>query len=908
MIPEDATPPTPIDPRLWQAAEQLFHAALDYPEEERQAFLDAAAEGDEALRSEVASLLAALDAPEAFSEQAATELAADLTEGSPSTPTDAVDTANATAFPERLGPYRLLEVLGEGGMSTVYLAEQCEPLPRRVALKLMRWGGMHGETLRRFELERETLARMNHPNIAQVFGAGATEHGQPYVVIEHVPGPPITTYCDERRLSIEQRLKLFVAVCHGVLHAHEKAVIHRDLKPSNILVTEVHGQALPKIIDFGIAKSLEPWSDSAAHATRSQLRVGSPGYMSPEAILEGGRGVDTRSDVYSLGVVLCQLLVGVRPFKASGALLFSALSRGEKTDPPRPSQRFTALSDEKRRETAQQRGTNESRLLRHLRGDLDWIVLRAIAPDPAARYGSPRELAADVDAWLTDRPITARPPSFVYRARKTARRHAVALLVTASIAALLVGFSIRTNSLYQEAQTARLEAEELVDFMLDDLSTQLEPIGQLDLLESVARRSLAYFESGATGGLDRPGRHPAAALRQVGQVLASRGDFDAARNAYERALDIDRELHRLQPSAPQTRLALAHDLELLGHLHQRQGEWVRAAALMAEAEWLLRDLLPRPDAQIALARTLQQRAALERSRGHTEEARARFAEALSILQGLWAERPDAVDIRHQMAEVHYGSGLLEFHWLDNAEAAAREFESGAAIFQEISAGQPGASLWRYRLGVLKGQGLTTAYSSLDRLEDARDANREALSHFETLVRDQPDNSRWAFALGWELIRRSELAIRSGELDTAAEALRRSIEVQSALLERATGQPDIAWLDGLATAHEKLAEVETQRGRFTEALAAAEAMLKVRQQVVRISQDLAFDHTKLATAGVLVGELRQKLGDTSGSLGALAEAKTTLETLEAMTVEEPAVSKELASTRERAEQLARTLGS
>jgi serine/threonine protein kinase len=333
-LPEYRTPPTPITPRLWQAAEALFHAALELPADERRGFLEGACEGDEILLEEVASLLTALDAPEAFSERAATELAAELTAK------PASDETEAAPFPERLGPYRLIDVLGEGGMSTVYLAEQCEPLPRRVALKLMRWGGMRGEALRRFELEREALARMNHPNIAQVFGAGATEHGQPYVVIEHVPGPPITKYCDDRRLSIEQRLRLFVAVCHGVRHAHEKAVIHRDLKPSNILVAEVQGEALPKIIDFGIAKSLDPWSDSAAQATRSQLRVGSPGYMSPEAILEGGRGVDTRSDVYSLGVVLCQLLIGVRPFETPA--LFAALGRGQKNDPPRPSRRLAA--------------------------------------------------------------------------------------------------------------------------------------------------------------------------------------------------------------------------------------------------------------------------------------------------------------------------------------------------------------------------------------------------------------------------------------------------------------------------------------------------------------------------------------------------------------------------------------
>ncbi|MEM8933830.1 MAG: serine/threonine-protein kinase, partial [Acidobacteriota bacterium] len=229
-------------------------------------------------------------------------------------PTELHGAARIASRPERIGPYRLIDLLGEGGMGTVYLAEQSEPLPRRVALKLMRWGDAHGEAIRRFELEREAMARMSHPAIAQVFDAGATEHGQPFVVLEHIPGLPITSYCDLHRLDLRQRLDLLVTVCDGVRHAHEKGVIHRDLKPSNILVADGRNGPAPKIIDFGIAKALEPWSPSSGSATASRSRLGSPGYMSPEAILAGSRAIDTRSDVYSLGVVLCELLIGVRPF------------------------------------------------------------------------------------------------------------------------------------------------------------------------------------------------------------------------------------------------------------------------------------------------------------------------------------------------------------------------------------------------------------------------------------------------------------------------------------------------------------------------------------------------------------------------------------------------------------------
>ncbi|MEM7353948.1 MAG: serine/threonine-protein kinase [Acidobacteriota bacterium] len=904
MTPEPSTP-TPIAPDRWQTVERLFHAALEQPTGERRSFLAQASRGDTTLHTQVASLLAALQGPEVFSEVAAQELATELE-------VPAAGPSSAAPFPERLGPYRLLEVLGEGGMSTVYLAEQSEPLPRRVALKLMRWGGMRGETLRRFELEREALARMNHPTIAQVFGAGATEHGQPYVVIEHVPGPPITDYCDAQRLSIEERLRLFTAVCHGVRHAHEKAVIHRDLKPSNILVAEVQGEAVPKIIDFGIAKSLEPWSDSAAQATRSQLRVGSPGYMSPEAIADGGRAVDTRSDVYSLGIVLCQLLIGVRPFEERQDLLFPTLGRPPASDPPRPSRRFAALPAEDRRRTAEHRGTSETRLLRSLSRELDWIVMRAIAHVPADRYGSAQELAADVEGWLAGQPVSARSPNVFYRARKAVRRHAVACLAGTLIFAILVGSSLRSNALYRRTEVARVQAEELVDFMLDDLSAQLEPIGRLDLLESVARRSLAYFESDRDGGLGEGGRRPAAALRQIGQVLASRGDLGAAREAYERALAIDRRLHRANPEDPLPRLDVAQDLALVGKIYQAQGELLRTGAASAEAQGQLRELrgelTDHPDARVALAKTLVQIASLRRSAGHKAESVALSQEALGMLEELRRLRPDNVEIRHALGEAHYGSGMTALHWLGDAQAAARAFEAGAAIFRTLATSEPEASLWRYRLAVLQGQGLATAYRITQRLDDAQVANLEALALYEDLVNEQTDNSRWAYGLGWELIRRGRLANLAGDPDAAAGAWRRSIEIQEALLARRTGQTDVNWLNGLATAHSELAALESRRGHLVTALDAAEAALALRRRIVEVSEDHAYDHTTLASAGVLVSELRWRGGDDGGSRRALAEARSTLTQIDGVEVEEPAVLEKLVATRQRLGELERELDS
>ncbi len=894
-----------MTPELWQGVEELFHAALARPANERQSFLDDACQGNTVLRSEITSLLAALEEPEAFSELAASQLAQQWT-GADSAG------ANPVPFPERLGPYRLLEVLGEGGMSTVYLAEQSEPLPRRVALKLMRWGGVHDGALRRFELEREVLARMSHPTIAQVFGAGATEHGQPYVVLEYIPGPPITDYCKARRLGVKQRLRLFVAVCDGVRHAHEKALIHRDLKPSNILVSEAQGDPLPKIIDFGIAKSLEPWSDSAAQMTISQMRIGSPGYMSPEAVAVGGRGMDTRSDVYSLGIVLCQLLVGARPFETPPGLLFPGPAQGEAVDPPSPSQRLGALPPDERREIASQRRISESKLIHQLRGELDWIVLRAIAHEPAARYGSVAELAADIERWLTGRPVEARPPSFVYRARKAVQRHAVAFTAAGLMLATIVGFSVRSNILYLRATAARVQAEELVNFMLDDLSAHLEPMGRLDLLESVSRQSLAYFESAIGGSLDQAGHRPTTALRQIGRVLASRGDLDAALQAYERGRAIDQRRWQAHPADPSPRLDLATDLELLGRVHGDRGELGLADARLGQAETHLRKLVEDfPDhvpARLALAKALGNTIArLRRLQGRTAQALALSEEALAILQDLLGARPDDIDISYALGELQYTLGMLMLYSLGDAETAVRELEAGTAVFRNLAARQPEASIWRYRLAVLQGQGLVTAYSDLERLPEAQTANREALAILDVLVREEPSNSKWAHGLGWELIREGNLALEIGDLARAVRALQRSVEVQRALVARTTG-PHLAWLDGLATAYEGLAEVQSRRGEVAEALSAAEAALATQRQIVGQDVKEAFHQLSLASSCVMVGELRGQHGDIAGAREALAETSVILGQIDEADVEGSFLQELLTQIEQRLDVSSRSLGS
>jgi non-specific serine/threonine protein kinase/serine/threonine-protein kinase len=340
-----------------------------------------------------------------------------------------------------IGPYHMLQSIGLGGMGEVWLAEQKEPVRRRVAIKLIKAGMDTREVVARFEIERQALALMDHPAIAKVFDAGSTPQGRPYFVMEYVTGIPITAYCDEHKLTTRQRLELFVRVCEGVQHAHQKAIIHRDLKPSNILVSEVDGKPLPRIIDFGVAKATSQRLTADTMFTRVGDIVGTPEYMSPEQADLTGVDVDTRTDVYSLGVLLYELLVGVLPLYFRHLTFEEVLRRLRQEDAPRPSTRLRTL-DEQSSITAQNRGTDPAKLARQLRGDVDLIALKALEKARSRRYSTPSELAADIGRYLRNEPVMARSASAGYRAHKYIRRHRIGVAVAATVALLLVSFAV----------------------------------------------------------------------------------------------------------------------------------------------------------------------------------------------------------------------------------------------------------------------------------------------------------------------------------------------------------------------------------------------------------------------------------------------------------------------------------
>ncbi|HYG63748.1 MAG TPA: serine/threonine-protein kinase, partial [Thermoanaerobaculia bacterium] len=516
------------DPERWRRIDGLFAEALELPPDERQGFLAAACAGDDELRSEVESLLAADAEGEegaAFLEQPAGEW---------------LDLDEAGGPERRLGPYRLLRRLGAGGMGSVYLARRDDGLyEREVAVKILRSGLEGTGALHRFLAERQILARLEHPGIARLYDGGRTTGGRPFLVMELVDGLPLDEYCDRHRLGVEERLRLFVRICAAVQHAHQNLLVHRDLKPANILVT---AEGEPKLLDFGIAKRLGPESadgaDGSGPVTRTGLRVMTPSYASPEQVR--GEAITTASDVYSLGVLLYELLAGRSPYRIAGGLPHEVERAICDDEPERPSQALLRISgDRPPEEIAAARGTRPQALRRRLRGDLDTIVLEALRKEPRRRYGSAARLAEDIERHLRNLPVAARPDSLLYRTRKLLRRRRAAAIAVTLGALLALGFVL---SLVEQGR--RLARER--DKARYALSFLVEAFKNADPYHTRGRRLTAeeVLEQGAARvARDLHGRPEvqAAVLDAIGEVYLGQGRADAAAPLLERALAMRRQ-------------------------------------------------------------------------------------------------------------------------------------------------------------------------------------------------------------------------------------------------------------------------------------------------------------------------------------------------------------------------------
>jgi eukaryotic-like serine/threonine-protein kinase len=562
--------------------------------------------------------------------------------------------------PAWIGRYQLLKKLGEGGMGAVWLAEQHEPVRRQVALKLIKAAIRDASTLQRFDLERQALAIMNHPAIARVFDAGTTPEGQPYFVMEYVPGVPISLYCEQKGLTIRQRLELLMEVCEGVQHAHQKAIIHRDLKPSNILITEIDGKPVPRIIDFGIAKALT----AAPTATEEETLftqpggiVGTLGYMSPEQADPGALDIDTRTDVYSLGAVLYELLTGSLPWNPKqwkSKSLYEVLHQLREQDPERPSARLKT--------GAHSAGLDHAEAAQHLagqlEGDLDWIAMKAIEKDRERRYSSPLELASDLGRYLNHEPVIARPPSLLYRTQKFVRRNRLAVGLVSALAALIVGFAI---SMTIERNRANREAElskNVTDFMTNvfNISNPNESSGSKVTARELLDKATAQIENTPSKDSQVQARMMAA----MGKTYMGLGLFQQARVLTEQAAAIQTRL--LGPASPETLQSESQ----LGYIDEGQGKY-------AEGEKLLRQTLA--SQQKVLGPDNPQTLDTEATLAGNLTALGKYAEAEGLIRHALASRQKRLgpgDQNTLRTKRDLASNLREQGQYAEAERVARE--------------------------------------------------------------------------------------------------------------------------------------------------------------------------------------------------------------------------------------------
>jgi len=528
-----------------QVEEALCVAALNVPDPAvRARFLDQACAGDARLRAAVEELLLAHEDAEHFFERGRSAVntpeldaqAAELLKQ----PAGGIELEDLTdeQLGSRLGRYQLRQKIGEGGCGTVYLAEQETPVRRQVALKVIKLGMDTKSVIARFEAERQALAMMDHPNIARVLDAGATETGRPFFVMELVRGTRITQYCNEQHFNTEQRLSLFIKVCHAIQHAHQKGVIHRDIKPSNILVTLHDGEPVPKVIDFGIAKATAGRLTDNTLFTAVEQFVGTPAYMSPEQADNTGMDVDTRSDIYSLGVLLYELLTGRTPFDTE-MLMQSGMDGMRRTlreqEPQLPSTMITSMRRTELTLTAGQRHAEPPKLISELRGDLDWIVMKALDKERNRRYETANGLAMDIQRYLDNEPVVARPPSQVYRLKKLVRRNKFTFIAVAAVAvALFLGLGLSTWLFLRERASSRREAR-----------LRAEAEDRAKITQAVMFVSQGKFEE-ADGALNQVKNFPAdptldcaSALRSVGEWLALQGRWQPASERYSALLKVN---------------------------------------------------------------------------------------------------------------------------------------------------------------------------------------------------------------------------------------------------------------------------------------------------------------------------------------------------------------------------------
>jgi serine/threonine protein kinase/tetratricopeptide (TPR) repeat protein len=815
-----------------------------------------------------------------------------------------------------IGPYKLLQKLGEGGMGTVWVAEQSEPVKRRVAIKLIKIGMDTTDVLRRFEAERQALALMEHQNIAKVLDAGATPMGRPYFAMELIKGIAITRYCDQEHLTPRERLELFIPVCQAVQHAHQKGVIHRDLKPSNVLIALYDGKPVPKVIDFGLAKATSQKLTERTLYTEVGQIVGTLEYMAPEQAELNNLDIDTRADIYSLGVILYELLAGSPPFTAKqlrGAAFTEIVRMIREVEPPRPSTRLS--SSDELPSIAANRKLEPSRLTRMVHGDLDWIVMKALEKDRARRYETANGFAMDIQRYLADEPVSAGPPGAGYRLRKLVRRNKGPVLAASAVAvALVVGVisvvavQARANraleakngelaakntelAVEQEKVQARFETAQKAIALFhtgvsEDMLLKNEQLKELrtKLLKGAAAfyADLEKLLAGQTDARSR--RLLADGYFQLGELTEKIGSQPQALAVHRQALAMRRELAAPADTNVETRLDVARSLWKVGRLLDATGDKSGAMAAFEEQRELSERLAEAPsDAVLAiLARSHFNIGDLLWQTGKPAEGLAAYQKALALQQKLVDANPPVNEFAQDLAWSHNAIGRLQSQTGHPAEALA-SYEKALVIRHRLAEANRSASRFQSELA-LTHNAIGELLWQTGKPAEALGAYQKALEIRQKLVDSNRAVSDFQRDLGNSYNSVGLLLTQTGKSDEGLASQQKALDIQKNLAE---ANPEvIVWQRDLAWTQNVIGAQLAYRKKVTEALASYERAQAIYQKLADTNPTVTLFQSDAARSRYVIGRL---LSQTEKPAEALASYQQALDIRQKLADANPAVT-------------------